>query len=117
MNNSFKDKEDIMRNFARDYQKSKIIELKGVDLLVSNVVSDSVNNYMNTKKEYDYYYSLQTKIEYILDNLEFECSSFLRREFFCCGYRNNWWQNYYSRSTYYRIKSKAMDAFLGLIYA
>ena len=106
-----------MRKFAKDYQKSKIIELRGVDLLNKCVVSDKDTKYMNNKIEYDQYYSLQTRIECILDNLGYECSDFLKKEFFCCGYRSNWWENYYSRSTYYRLKNKAMDEFLGLIYA
>ena len=117
MNSKFKNKEKLIRKIASDYQKSKIIELKGVELLKKDSISEGVSSYMNTPVKYQYYYDLQTKIDYILERLEWEYSVFLKREFFNCVNKHEWWYNYYSRSTYYRKKNKAMNMFLGLMYA
>lgn len=113
---TFKDKDAVIRKYAREYNKSKIIELKGLDLLNSDIVCQGEENYIDSKNKYVYYYSLQTKIDCILDKLDWDSSSFLKKEFFCENRRNDWWVNYYSRSTYYRLKKKSMEKFLGLLY-
>jgi hypothetical protein len=114
---SFKDKEAIIRRFANEYNKSKIIEIKGLELLNGQMVCEGEVNYIDSIDKYTYYYSLQTKIECILDKLDWEYSSFMKKEFFTNHYYPYWWVNYYSRSTYYRIKRKSMEQFLGLLYA
>jgi hypothetical protein len=113
----FKSSDKIMKEYATEYKKFKIIDLKGLDILTGSGVSEGVCNYIDSKNKYTYYYSLQTRIESVLELLDWECSMFLKKEFF--GYNNNkfWWQNYYSRSTYYRLKKKYMDNFLVLFYA
>lgn len=113
---TFKDREKIIKKYANEYNKSKIIELKGVSL-INDEIHDSEANYADTENKYRYYYSLQTKIDLVLERLDLETSDFIRREFFNGHYRKNWWMNYYSRSTYYRIKKKSMEDFLGLLYA
>ena len=40
-----------------------------------------------------------------------------KKEFFGFNQDKTWWFNYYSRSTYYRLKKKYMNDFLGLFYA
>ena len=72
---------------------------------------------MDSENKYTYYYSLQTKIDNVLDRLDWDCSNFIKNEFFSLNYRSNWWMNYYSRSTYYRLKKKSMNEFLSLLYA
>lgn len=114
---TFRDKENIIKNFAKEYKKSKIIELKGLDLLKEDSISENYSEYMDTKNKYTYYYSLQSRIDNVLDKLDWEESDFLRKEFFNNNIYNNWWMNYYSRSTYYRIKKKCMQKFLELLYA
>lgn len=114
---TFKDKECLIRKYANEYNKSKIIEIKGIELLNSDIVGEKVENYIDSRNKYTYYYSLQTRIDMILDKLNLEYSNFIRKEFFTNNYRNDWWINYYSRSTYYRLKKKSMEQFLGLLYA
>ena len=116
MNLSFKDREHIIKKFADEYNKSKIIELKGLDLLNEDIVSDSQECYIDTINKYRYYYSLQNKIDRILEKLDWDTCCFIKREFFTSNHRNDWWMNYYSRSTYYRLKKKSMEKFLGLLY-
>ena len=113
---TFKDKENIIKNFAREYKKSKIIELRGAELLREDIICERFNKYMDTKNKYTYYYSIQSKIDNILDKLDWEDSNFLKKEFFNNNIHSNWWMNYYSRSTYYRMKKKCMQRFLELLY-
>lgn len=116
MERTFKENDLLIRKYANEYNKSKIIELKGLDLLKNDIVSESSATYIDTKNKYTYYYSLQTKIDFILDKLDWEYSNFIRKEYFSNNYRPGWWNNYYSRSTYYRLKNKSMKMFLGLLY-
>lgn len=114
---TFKSKEDIIRKYAQEYNKSKIIEMEGTKLLNKEIVGESENLYFESREKYHYYYQLQTKIDYILDKLDWDTSVFLKKEFFTGSYKPNWWINYYSRSTYYRFKKKSMNEFLELLYA
>lgn len=114
---SYKDSERIIKQYAFEYNKSKIIEIRGLDILKNNIISENVINYIDSKNKYTYYYSLQNKIENVLENLDWECSSFLKREFFDSGKKPMWWGGYYSRSTYYRLKKKYMNDFLRMLYA
>ena len=72
---------------------------------------------MDDEKKYTYYYLIQNKIERVLQQLDWECSMFLKREFFDSNRKKSWWGGYYSRSTYYRLKKKYMHDFLRLLYA
>ena len=113
---TFKDKESIIRKFANEYHKSKVVEIKGLNL-IDSVIKDSDYCYCDTENKYRYYYSLQTKIDSVFDNMDYETSTFIKMEFFTKHYKSNWWMNYYSRSTYYRLKKKSMESFLGFLYA
>lgn len=116
MDLTFRDKDRIIKKFAKEYMKSKIIEHRGLELF-NDVVKEPEICYSSTPNEHLYYYSLQTKIDNVLDILDWESASFLKNEFFDSRHKTNWWMNYYSRSTYYRVKKKAMESFLGLLYA
>ena len=52
-----------MKEYATEYKKFKIIDLKGLDILTGSGVSEGVCNYIDSKNKYTYYYSLQTRIE------------------------------------------------------
>ena len=116
MERTFKENELLIRKYANEYNKSKIIELKGLDLIKKDVVCERGETYIDTQNKYTYYYSLQTKIDFVLDKLDWEDSNFIKKEFFSNNYKSGWWINYYSRSTYYRLKNRAMKMFLGLLY-
>ena len=105
MKGTFKERELLIRKYANEYNKSKIIEIKGLSLIKNDIVSEKAETYIDTENKYTYYYALQTKIDFILDKLDWENSDFIRKEFFSSNYRAGWWINYYSRSTYYRIKN------------
>ena len=112
---SFKDGERIIRDYALKYNKSKIIEIKGLGLL-NDFVSEKGDNYIDSIDKYKYYYSVQEKIDAILEQMSWDNSNFLRNEFFSSNKRYDWWTKFYSRSTYYRLKKKSMQEFLRLLY-
>ena len=49
----------------------------------------------------------------ILNNMKEDERNILRNEY-VLNYPRNWWQNYYSKSRYYRIKSNALRNFIRL---
>ena len=53
-----------------------------MDLLKEDFISENFSKYMDTKNKYTYYYSLQSKIDNILDKLDWDDSNFLKKEFF-----------------------------------
>jgi hypothetical protein len=113
---TFKDKEKIIKKFANEYNKSKVIETRGLNLFDDRIKDENLI-YCDTENKYRYYYSLQNKIDTVFENLDYETATFIKMEFFTSQYKNNWWMNYYSRSTYYRIKKRSMESFLGYLYA
>lgn len=56
---------------------------------------------------------MQRCINYVLSLLTVEEQMFIQKEFL--GSNKFWWQEYYSRSTYYRIKKDCMNKFINLI--
>lgn len=116
MSKDFKEKENLIRAYAKEYNKSKIIEIGGLSLLNKDRVNDTCDVYIDTQNKYTYYFSLQNKIDIIIDMLDWEMADFIKKEFFSNNYKKNWWMNYYSRSTYYRLKNRSMNEFLGLLY-
>lgn len=113
---TFKERENIIRRYGNDYKKSKIIEIKGLDILAQNSVFEKESLYMNLEK-YQYYYALQDRIDRILEQMDYDHANFIKQEFLSNNYRSDWWMSFFSRSTYYRIKRKSMDCFLELMYA
>ena len=113
---TFKDKENIIRRYGDEYKKSKLIETKGLELLQQDIVKEKEYTYINDVGKYQYYYGLQNKIDNILEKMDFEDANFIKKEFLVGNYKTNWWMNYFSRSTYYRIKKKTMEKFMELLY-
>ena len=58
--------------------------------------------------------SLTEILETALDHMDDESKRILVNDFKVKTHRL-WWQNYYSRSTYYRLKTKATEKFLDFI--
>lgn len=52
-------------------------------------------------------------IDEILNSMKEDEKDILRNEY-VLNYPRNWWQNYYSKSRYYRIKSNALRNFIRL---
>ena len=106
----FKQKDLIIRRLGIDYKKIKYLD--GNSLLIC----EEDEGYLENKKDLTYYNDLKDKIDYILLQMDKELSQIIYNEFFS-NKVENWWMYYFSKSTYYRIKNKAMDCFLEWWYA
>ena len=106
----FKQKDLIIRRLGIDYKKIKYLD--GNSLLIC----EEDEGYLGNKKDLTYYNDLKDKIDYILLQMDKELSQIIYNEFFS-NKVENWWMYYFSKSTYYRIKNKAMDCFLEWWYA
>lgn len=106
----FKQKDLIIKKISIDYKKMNMLEL---DLLRINEASTI---YLKEEKEDDYYKKIKSKVDYIMSQLDEQLKVLLYNDYFSAR-EVNWWIYYYSKSTYYRLKNKAMDAFLEWWYA
>lgn len=91
-----------MNDYVEKKERIKFIFLKYNESLLNGLyVSDSNNNY------------IKDIIRLILAQMNKEEARLLTNEYikFCSEY---WWELYYSRATYYRIKKKAIYNFLNL---
>ncbi len=105
--------------------KKKIVELICMDYLKYSCKLNLENKY-NFLSEREELYSNNSKSEikkmkgfisyfnFILDNLSFDSriiitNDYLKQE---SERQANWWMEYYSRSTYFRNKNKAINEFL-----
>lgn len=100
-----KQKELLVKRIGVDYKKIKYLE--GNSLMIC----EAEDSYLSMKKDMNYYNDLKSKIDLILVHLEESLSQFIYNEYLS-NKSENWWIYKYSRSTYYRIKHKAIDAFL-----
>lgn len=107
---NLKKKEQVVKRIGIDYKKIKFLE--GNSLLIC----EDEGCYLKPKKDMQYYVDLKSKIDYILLQIEESLSDFIYHEYFSHK-SENWWIYKYSKSTYYRMKHKAIDAFLEWWYA
>ena len=107
---NLKKKDLILEKIGMDYKKIKFLE--GNSLMIC----ERVDNYLSEKKDVKYYVDLKNKIDYILLQMEREFSDFIYHEYLS-GRCENWWIYKYSKSTYYRVKHRAIDCFLEWWYA
>ena len=54
-------------------------------------------------------------VQFALNSCSKESRFILEKEYICHE-RKDWWYVYYSRSTYYRFKQRAMDEFLDCLH-
>lgn len=101
----FKQKDLIIRKIGIDYRKVKFFDFD------QTCVNEAPSYYLNEKKDDSYYASVKNKVDYILLQLDEQLSKIIFNEYLTVKVEN-WWIYYYSRSTYYRLKNKAMDCFL-----
>lgn len=101
-------------------QKDVIIKKIGIDYKKANLIKENNFIYEEEKgfylKEEDFYLKIKSKVDYVLMNLERELSMILYKEYFSVK-DETWWVYYFSKSTYYRLKNKAMKEFLEWWYA
>ena len=106
----FKQKDLIIKKIGIDYKKIKYLEKNSL------MICEADGEYLGYKKDLNYYLDLKVKIDYILLQLDKVLSQIIYNEYFAPN-NDNWWVYYYSKSTYYRLKNKAMDCFLEWWYA
>jgi hypothetical protein len=108
---SFKERTNYVEGLALEYNKAlvaienekgaKYLESLREDVAIYKISDDKLLMYKNLKKLID---SILEK----LDRLE---RTILYNDFFCkSGY--SWWEHAYSKSTYYRLRKKAIYSFL-----
>ena len=107
---NFKEKEHAVKRLSMDYKKIKFLERNSLMICEDEGVAFS------TSKNMTYYYDLKSKVDYILLQMEEHLSKFIFNEYFS-NKIDNWWMYQYSKSTYYRVKHKAVDSFLEWWYA
>lgn len=98
-----KQKELIVKRIGMEYKKIKFYENN------SSMICE--NDSDNLKEKLEYYYNLKEKVDYILTQLDDSLSKVIYNEYLTRK-KDSWWIYYYSRSTYYRLRKKAVDIFL-----
>lgn len=103
-NLTFKDKEALLMRVGRMYRNS-VLKNK---LHAEFIVQEAESAYINLE--------VAGEINLILDHMPLDYARIIRQDFL--EYRQRgWWKEYYTSSTYYRYKCKAMDTFLDCLYA
>lgn len=105
----FKQKDLIIRKIGMDYKKMIFNDDQKF------LINESGNSYLSEEKE-NYYSIIKNKIDYILLQMDKNLSMIIYNDYLSTKLEN-WWIYYYSKSTYYRLKNKAMDNFLEWWYA
>ena len=100
---TFKQKDALIKKIGMDYKKNNFYKN------CSMVIRESENNYMDNSEAY--YNQIKLKVDYILLQLDDQLSRIIFNEYLTSKVYN-WWIYYYSKSTYYRLKNKAMNGFL-----
>lgn len=104
----FKQKDDTIKRIIMDYKKIRYVNPSAF------IVSEKEETYLG--KSAEYYTSLKEKVDYILLQMDKELSKVIYNEYLLSN-NSNWWIYIYSKSTYYRMKNKAMNLFLEWWYA
>ena len=120
---SFKEEKEKMQHIADDYKKSLVVSSENYISFVRELrVNEDSKNYgmahnCISDEKINYYTKLKFVVESVLDLLSKESERILRAEFFEKMENSNWWQKFYSRTTFYRNKRKAMNEFFNFFYS
>lgn len=106
----FKEKDSIIKKIGIEYRKANLLELE------INCVNEEESVYLENDKKEKYYENVRKKVDYIFLQLDDQLSKIIYNDYFTLK-KDNWWIFFYSKSTYYRLKNKAMDIFLEWWYA
>lgn len=113
LESSFKIQCIYVEQYAKEYMRAKL-NIANYQFLKSTVREQDLNyNAIDLKKEINYSYlkNYVTYIDNILSMLDSEQQYIIKKEFFGIKTKN-WWISDYSRSTFYRLKRKAVTQFL-----
>ena len=121
---TFKEKDAVLRSIVREYHKAKIQlkVLEDKEFYPTNqynmVVQESKPRYgglehmiMNHIEKKEALRSLIGLVDDVFHSLDFDEQQIIENDFLNPVQRE-WWQQFYSRSTFYRIKKKAVDEML-----
>lgn len=100
---TFKQKDLLIKKIGIDYKKNNFYEKHAM------VVREQSNDYIENNEIY--YNQIKLKVDYILLQLDEQLSCIIFNEYLT-NKVYNWWIYYYSKSTYYRLKNRAMNDFL-----
>ena len=116
-NLDFKEKCKIIRRLGKEYKKAKIFTSKPyVNYFMHQGVRENSTDYLSkNEKDREHYENLIKLLDMVLGAMDKEYSIILRNDYFE-SQDSNWWLYYYSRSTYYRLKGRAMDEFMEAMY-
>ena len=121
---TFKEKDALLRSIVREYHKAKIQlkVLEDKEFYPTNqynmVVQESKPRYgglehmiMNHIEKKEALRFLIGLVDDVFHSLDFDEQQIIENDFLNPVQRE-WWQQFYSRSTFYRIKKKAVDEML-----
>ncbi|NLZ75307.1 MAG: hypothetical protein GX914_02250 [Erysipelotrichia bacterium] len=91
---NFKEISQIVKNIFDKYNKSKFM----------------LENYNQQDKNYDLY----LLVKFALNDLDEDSKRILTQEYIKKR-ESHWWNDYYSQTTYYSLKRKAMEQFLACL--
>ena len=106
----FKQKDEFIKKIGMEYRKFKFFEFEYLSIREDETV------YLERKKDKNYYSDLKNKVDYILEQLDEQSTRIIYSDYLVNSC-DNWWIYFYSKSTYYRLKNKAMNLFLEWWYA
>ncbi len=99
-----KENERKVSRITREYLKAaRVLHLQeeGYRYMLEKIDDETLGNL----------YMIVQRVETALAITAEETTFFIYNEFLCSN-RSSWWQEFYSRSTYFRHKAKAMSDFL-----
>lgn len=122
---TFKEKQETIKQVFSQYRRAKLklecLELTDFYPVVrydvvketkndyaSNSMFSRLNEHIDTKDELR---NIITSFEHILNSLQEDTRKIIEQEFMNVP-NPEWWREYYAKSTYYRMKTKAMEEFL-----
>ncbi len=113
LKSSFKVQCAGVEQFGNEYRRVKTLLTNNpilVDMIKEQETTYSLVD-LHNQINISYCEKFITFIDNILNTMSFEYSRILENEFFT-NTDSNWWYGIYSKSTFYRLKKKAMTLFL-----
>lgn len=109
----FKSKCELFEKMGKEYKRAKIVTTPMYASFCSyNMIrEDSVQYPVFSQQKISYYEDLKKICDLVLTTMKKDLSMILAKDFFETE-EDNWWNYYFSRSTYYRLKNIAMDVFM-----
>lgn len=122
---TFKDKQTILRNTFDEYQRAKVklhclemnnfypeiqyhVVREGNQKYNTTNMTSLLNSQIDDKKELE---GIVKSFEYIISLLTQDSKLIIETEFMQHA-QYDWWREYYAKSTYYRLKTRAMEEML-----